>query len=155
MTITIRTFKASDHAFVLSLVSRFTEFELPPWRERQAIDRTNQHSLEEALAAPPDQSSLLIAEDTTGTALGFLRLQTQTDSFTGESFAYISEIAVAAHGEGQGVGQALMQAAETWTRACGYRLLALFVFAQNTRARQFYKTLGFTDEVVKCVKEIR
>lgn len=48
----------------------------------------------------------------------------------------------------------LLETAEEWTRTNGYRLLALYVFAGNARARQIYEKHGFDQEVIKYVKVI-
>lgn len=39
-----------------------------------------------------------------------------------------------ARSEGQGVGRALMDAAETWSRSRGHRFVTLSVFPNDTRA---------------------
>jgi ribosomal protein S18 acetylase RimI-like enzyme len=84
--------------------------------------------------------------------LGFLYVTTQTDFFTGERHAHISDIVVARDGEGQGVGRALMQAAETWAQSRGYRFVTLGVFPNNTRARSLYERLGFRTDVHRMLK---
>jgi len=61
-------------------------------------------------------------------------------------------LAVAAHAEGAGVGQALMCAAEGWARAQGYRLIVLDTGAANARARALYARRGYTEESVRLVK---
>ena len=50
MTIHIRPYRPADRDFILSLVARFTEFELPAWRTQAEIDAANQQTLEKALA---------------------------------------------------------------------------------------------------------
>ena len=154
MMITIRSAHADDLAFILSLTPRFHDFELPAWLTAAQLDQVNQRTLSANISAPAPGAAMLIAQDAAGVALGFIHLQTETDYFSGQPQGYISDIAVAAEAEGRGVGQALMQAAETWTRAQGYRLLALHVFAQNARARRFYARLGFSETVISCVKTL-
>ncbi len=62
---------------------------------------------------------------------------------------------VAPGGEGRGAGRALMAAAEEWARGRGYRLLTLNAFSRNTRARRLYERLGYGEDMVKYVKELR
>jgi ribosomal protein S18 acetylase RimI-like enzyme len=155
MSIRIRTFSPSDREFILSLVQRFTEFDLPEWRTKAEIDQANEHSLLKAMDQPEPGSTILIAEDENGTPAGFIHLQTQTDYFNGEKHGYISDVAVSQAFEGQGIGRMLLDAAETWSREQGFRLLTLYVFAGNTHAQRIYEKHGFAQEVVKYVKPIR
>ncbi len=152
--IRVRAFEPSDSEFITSLITRFSEFELPAWRTRSQVDSTNRVSLQKAMAEPEPGSAILIAEDAAGRALGFIHLQTQTDYFTGEQHGYISDVAVDKRFGGQGVGRILLDAAEDWARARGYRLLTLYVFAGNTHARHVYEKHDYSEEVVKYVKVI-
>lgn len=154
MTIQIRQHQPSDNEFILSLVSRFSEFELPEWRQRAEIDGTNQASMERALNQPGPDSAIFIAEDENGKQAGFIHLQTETDYFRDEKYGYISDLAVDAAFEGLGIGRTLLETAEAWARTKGYRLLALYVFSGNRRARQLYEKNGFQEEVIKYVKAV-
>ena len=84
MAIQVRIFKPSDREFIISLVTRFSEFDLPEWRVRDEIDTTNRISLQKAMEQPEPDSAIFIAEDETGGPVGFIHLQTQTDYFSGE-----------------------------------------------------------------------
>jgi len=86
--------------------------------------------------------------------VGFVRLETQVDYFSGEKHGYISDVAVSKSVEGRGIGRMLLEAAESWARSNGYRLLTLYVFSANARARRVYERYGFQPEVVKYVKLI-
>ncbi len=152
--IRIRAATAADEAFILALVPRFVAFGLPRWRVAEAVQARTTQSLRAALALLPATSALLIAEDETGAPLGFVHLTTRSDYFTAVDYAYVSEIAVAAEGEGRGVGRGLMAAAAEWGRQRGLEQLVLDVFAGNQRARRFYAQLGFQEDVVRCVKEL-
>ena len=154
MPIQIRQHKPSDNVFILSLVSRFSEFELPEWRQRDEIDGTNQASMQRALNQPGSDSAIFVAEDENGKLAGFIHLQIETDYFRDEKYGYISDLAVDAAFEGQGIGRKLLETAEEWARAKGYRLLALYVFSGNRRARLLYEKYGFKEEVIKYVKAV-
>jgi GNAT superfamily N-acetyltransferase len=154
MTIRIRAYQPSDSEFILSIVPRFSEFELPEWRQRDEIDRTNRTSIEQALIQLGPDSAIFMAEDENGRSAGFIHLQTEIDYFRGDKYGYISDLAVESSFEGQGVGRLLLDTAETWTRTNGYHLLALYVFAGNSRAQRLYEKNGFKPEVVKYVKTI-
>ena len=155
MTIHIRTFKPTDADFILSLVSRFSEFEVPNWRSNHEIDNANHASLQKAMDVPEPDSIIFVAEDEKGTPAGFVHLQIQTDYFNGEKHAYISDLAVDKSFEGQGIVSLLLDKAEEWVLLKGYRLLTLYVFAGNKHARRLYEKRGFEQEVIKYVKVIQ
>ena len=104
MAIHIRTFIPTDSEFVLSLVSRFSEFPLPDWRSINEIDSANHALLLKSIQTPEPDSIIFIAEDENVSPVGFIHLQTQTDYFNGEKHGYISDLAVEKSFEGQGVG---------------------------------------------------
>lgn len=151
----IRDFQPSDRDFIASLVMRFSEFDLPKWRSKNEVDDTNLVTLQKAIEQPEPDSAIFIAEDESGTPAGFIHLQTQVDYFNGKKHGYISDIAVDKSFEGQGVGRALMNKAEEWTRQQGYGLLTLYVFAGNKRAQLLYEKNGYQQEVIKYVKVIK
>lgn len=154
MIIRIRPFQPADQKFINSLISRFSAFELPGWRQRKEIDSTNRTALQKAMAQPEPDTAIFIAEDEAANRAGFVHLQIQADYFTGEKTGYISDLAVDSSFEGHGIGQALLEKAEAWARGQGCRLLSLYVFAGNARARQIYEKRGFKPEVVKYVKPL-
>jgi ribosomal protein S18 acetylase RimI-like enzyme len=154
MTIRIREYLPSDCEFILSLVSRFSEFDLPEWREKDEIDGTNRASIKQGLKQLGPESAIFIAEDENSTPAGFIHLQTETDYFRHDKYGYVSDLAVEETFEGQGIGRLLLKTAEDWTRAKGYRLLALYVFSGNSRARDLYERYGFKQEVIKYVKTV-
>ncbi|MEQ1498555.1 MAG: GNAT family acetyltransferase [Novosphingobium sp.] len=49
---------------------------------------------------------------------------------------------------GQGIGKALMQAAEQWLQSLGCPRIRLMVRDDNTAARGFYSAIGYTDQAV-------
>jgi ribosomal protein S18 acetylase RimI-like enzyme len=154
MAVRIRQYASSDQEFILSMISRFSDFELPAWRQRAEIDDTNRTSMEQALEKSGSDSAIFVAEEDNGQFAGFIHLETETDYFTGEKIGYISDLAVGTAFEGQGMGRRLLETAETWARAKGYRLLALYVFAGNVRAQRLYEKKGYQPEVIKYVKHI-
>lgn len=155
MTIHIRTFKPTDGDFILSLVSRFSEFELPNWRSGQEIDNANLALLQKSMQQPEPDSVIFVAEDENGIQAGFIHLQTQTDYFNGEKHAYISDLAVDKSFEGNGIGSLLLDKAEEWVLQKNYRFLTLYVFAGNKHARHLYEKRGFDQEVIKYVKVVK
>jgi len=154
MVISVRPFIPKDKEFILTLVSRFSEFELPEWRTTDEIDNTNRLALMKAMEQLEPESAIFVAEDETAGPVGFIHLQTRVDYFSGEKQGYISDIAVDSLHEGQGVGRMLLETAENWSREQEYTLLTLFVFAGNTHAQKIYEKSGFGQDIIRYAKVI-
>jgi GNAT superfamily N-acetyltransferase len=89
----------------------------------------------------------------TGEVVGFVTVG-ERKHFTGQVDGYVGELVTAAAMEGQGVGRALMVAAEDWARQQGLAHLTLETGAANRRARQFYEHLGYVEEEVRLTRSL-
>jgi ribosomal protein S18 acetylase RimI-like enzyme len=56
--------------------------------------------------------------------------------------------------QGQGLGRAMMQAAEAWLIARGVWKLQLLVREENTQVLDFYGKLGFRDTRTVCMQKV-
>lgn len=150
----IRPATADDAEWIFSQVPRLHEFGPPPWRTVEQMNAGEIADLRAGLAHGDDPERLfVIAEgENDGNRLGFVYVTTQTDFFTGERHAHISDIVVAREGEGQGVGRTLMNAAEVWAQGRGHRFVTLGVFPDNTRALTLYQRLGFRTDAFRMLK---
>ncbi|NMB88736.1 MAG: GNAT family N-acetyltransferase [Chloroflexi bacterium] len=155
MTARIRPATPADGAFILALAGRFSDFELPAWRRQDEIDRKNRDLLQEALDHPGADTGFFVAEAEGGAPAGFTHLHLETDFLTGDSNGYVAELAVDPAFEGQGFARLLLECAEAWARTRGCRLLTLYVYAGNRRARRVYEKFGFAPEVVRYVKVVQ
>ena len=152
--IRIRPASVADRDFILSLVPRLAEFGPPTWRDPAQMTATDLRILSDRLANPTPATAFFLAEDEQGVPLGFIQLQSGNDYYYHEKHAHIANVIVAREGEGRGIGRLLMEKGEEWARAQGFRWLTLSVFAQNVRAREVYKTLGYGEDIMKYVKEL-
>ncbi len=152
--VNVRRATMDDLPFIRSLAERFARFGTPPWRDPTLMWQFHQHSADEVGTSISTSDLVLIAEDAQGTPLGFICATHATDFFTQEPQGYVSDLAVSAEAEGKGVGRKLLEHAEAWARAQGYRILTLDVFAANAPARAFYTHLGYAEETVKMVKKL-
>lgn len=153
--IRIRLAAADDDAFILGLVVRFVEFELPPWRRRGECAKGIRDDLARHLAEQPPGSHVFVAENDDGERVGFLHLQTVSDYFTGAQNCHIADVAVAPAHDGRGVGRALIAFAEDWAKQHHCRHLTLAVFPGNERARALYERCGFGVDLLRMAKPIR
>ena len=69
-------------------------------------------------------------------------------------YAYVSELAVAGHARGNGIGKALLTDAERLARAAGAKWLRVSVLTRNTLAHEVYKSYGFADRLVNMEKPL-
>lgn len=151
----IRLATVGDIPFVQSFAERFARVGTPPWRDPAQMWQFHRRSMQEVSTAISNSDDLvLIAEDVRELRLGFLHATQTPDFFTGELQGYISAVAVSEQAESKGVARALMERAEAWASECGFRILALDVFALNTHARSFYQRLGYVEETLKLIKEL-
>lgn len=153
--IRIRPASIGDKEFIISLLPRLVEFGPPAWRDAARMTAADIQTLSDKLVNQPPGTAIFIAEDEQGVRLGFIHLQTGNDYYKREEHGHISDIIVAPEGEGRGIGRLLMEKGENWARIQGYRWLTLSVFAQNLRAREIYKRLGYGEDIMKYVKELR
>jgi GNAT superfamily N-acetyltransferase len=150
----IRAANAEDRDPVLAIALRLSQFGPPPWRTAAEVNEGELRTLQQFFAGrAPSTSSLLVAELAGGVA-GFTYLEQFQDYFTLEAHGHIGIIAVSEQVEGQGVGAALMGAADAWARGQGYRKLTLSVFQDNTRERAVYEHFGFRSDTIRYLKPL-
>ena len=154
-TIHIRLAQADDDDFILGLVDRFLEFDLPPWRKRHECVAGIRRDIAHHLSTQPPGTHVFVAENDDADRVGFLHLQTMTDFLTGAQNCHIADVAVVANSEGHGTGTALLDYAERWAREHRCRHLTLSVFPGNTRAIKLYEREGFGTELLRMCKPLR
>ena len=148
----IRPAVTGDRSFVLAAAQRLASFEPPAWRPAQEIVEGERRTLRAFFEAPPEGSSLLIAESDDGDGFGFVYLERLQDYFTLEPHGHVGILVVTEAAAGKGVGSALMRASERWAREQGYTKLTLTVFEANEAARAVYDHLGYAPETLRYVK---
>ena len=85
--------------------------------------------------------------------VGVVTIREQTH-FTGQTDAYVGELAVASGMERRGIATALMNAAEAWAAQRGLEFLTLQTGVGNQPARGLYRQLGFHEEELLLTKAI-
>ncbi len=145
----VRPYSPADREAILALAPRFT-VGIAPWLDPAAVAAAHGW-ITDTLASVGPTGAVFVATGADDECLGFVSVARRTH-FTGEERAYIGELAVATTAEAQGLGGALLTAAERWAHAQGFRAVELDTGAANDRARGFYRHLGYTEESVKLVK---
>ena len=94
-----------------------------------------------AIEASPT-AKVFVAEDSHGIVIGWLHI-VQTPHLVDDDTAEILGLVVADGTRGRGIGAALLDAAETWSRARGARELCVRSRVERERAHGFYERAGF------------
>ncbi|HET6900032.1 MAG TPA: GNAT family N-acetyltransferase [Vicinamibacteria bacterium] len=150
----VRESGPEDRDFVLRLVPELLAFgPPPPWRDAPAMERVDRDVIGAALDGRVPGTRVLVAEDGERRRLGFIHVS-EEDDYYGGACGHIGDIVVAPEARGQGVGRALLAAAEDWARARGYRLITLNVFLDNAGARRTYERAGYRPETIRHVKPL-
>lgn len=103
--------------------------------------------------ASPAPPAVLIAVDAAGAALGFaeLGIRNYAEEAETDRVAYLEGWYVEPHARLQGVGRALVDAAEAWGRAQGCREFGSDTNADNDASAAAHRALGFTDTgLIRC-----
>jgi ribosomal protein S18 acetylase RimI-like enzyme len=151
----VRAATADDDEFILGLIERYVDFELPKWRKRNVVTEGIRQDLLRQMEEQPAGSFMFVAEDdSSGQRVGFLHLQTVTDFFTGHQNCHISDLAVIRSHDGKGIGRALLDYAERFAREHRYERLQLSVFPGNERARKLYEEAGYGVDILRMVKPL-
>ncbi|MGQ9521157.1 MAG: holo-ACP synthase [Anaerolineae bacterium] len=101
----------------------------------------------EAMLADSEQYAIFVSADDEGHLSGFVEisLRSHTEGCTSRPVGYIEGWFVDESARGRGIGRALIEAAEEWSRARGCRELASDVDIRNEAGQQAHRALGFEE----------
>jgi len=152
--IIIRAAREGDRAFMFALAPRLAGVANLAWHRESDLTDFQIRYMKVAFARSADETVTLIAEGKDGSPLGYVHAEASTDSVTLEPCGYVTVLALTEAAEGQGVARRLMERVEDWARSKGFRLLELDVFANNRRARDFYRRLGYREDSLRLTKPL-
>ena len=149
--IIIRSAKEADRSFIFELSPYLAEVAKLAWHSQDMIEKMQDEYITYILARTGISRITLIAEKE-NCSLGFIHVSAHEDGISGEVCGTVPLLAVSPKAQRMGVGKILMESAEIWSKDQGYRLLHLEVFANNTKAQDFYQKLGFEAEMLHMIK---
>ena len=97
--------------------------------------------LEQARASP--SRAVIVAAPGSKAIVGFAELRRLPSLLLGQAEAELIALVVDERARRSGVGRALMEAAEEWTRSSGCRFLRLRTQVSRLEAHAFYERLGY------------
>ena len=149
----IRSFQPGDQDQVLALAVRLTAG-VAHWRDPAAVRRAAQNWVETSISTAAQPGHAVYVAIAGDQVVGVVSI-TERNHFTGQTDAYVGELAVAHGMERRGIATALMTAAEDWAAQRGLALLTLHTGVANHPARSLYARLGFEEEELLLAKAIR
>jgi ribosomal protein S18 acetylase RimI-like enzyme len=154
MSFEVRNATAADGDGILALMPRLASFDVPESRNPEDLWRSDAATFERWLAGAAPECLVSVAVAPGGKLLGFTMVSLRPELLSHEPSAHLEAIAVAEAAEGQGVGKALLAAAEREAGAQGALTMTLHVFASNERARAVYERAGYDGELLRYIKPI-
>lgn len=147
--VTLRRAEPRDRPAIIRLMGALNDFEA-------AIEenRADASSAESHFAYVEGQIEALggvtLVAEISGNVTGFLSYTIEEDPGTFvkpecRRHLFIWDISVAEDARGQGIGQALLDAADREAQAAGIGEVRLFVLEANTRARRIYEEAGYSN----------
>ncbi len=155
----IRQGTYQDWPFMFELGKEVIPVNISPWRQ-QPLEVTMEYRLKLLKNfwswVRQSNSRVLIAENDEKRPIGFCVIYPKAvEELTGLPQAWIMDIAVVADYRNQGVGRALMEAAERYCREEDIPYLGLAVSSHNVQALKLYQDLGFVEERKLMVKVLK
>jgi ribosomal protein S18 acetylase RimI-like enzyme len=119
-----------------------------PWTEAEIDAHIDQNGLverdwNELAGAAEDADQLVAVAREASRAVGIVHAGERVDRYLQTSLGVVHWIFVEPVSRGQGVGDLLVQASQTWMRQRGLHAAEVFVTADNTAAARLYRRGGF------------
>jgi len=147
MDVAVRTARADDRPALIRLMGALNEFEAAIEDNRADASAAESH-LDWVNGEIAAQGGVTLVAEIGGSVVGFLSFAIEEDPGTfvrpeHRRHAMIWDISVDAASRGQGVGRALLTAAEAHAKATGIGEIRLYVLESNARARRIYDEAGY------------
>jgi ribosomal protein S18 acetylase RimI-like enzyme len=145
-------FHDDDYDQVIALSPRLS-LGVAAWRDPEKVLAGVRSWVDGSIASAGEDGHAVFVAKLDDRVVGFVTAE-QRHHWSGDADAYVGELVTAEDVEGSGVGRALMDAAERWARQRDLAHLTLETGAGNSRARGFYRHLGYEDEDVRLTKRL-
>ena len=147
MSVAVRIARAADRPALVRLMGALNEFEAAIEDNRADASAAESH-LDWVSGEIAAQGGVTLVAESGGAVVGFLSFAFEEDPGTfvrpeHRRHALIWDISVDEGARGQGVGRALLEAAEAHTKAAGIGEIRLYVLESNARARRIYDAAGY------------
>ncbi len=156
MSLTIRPIRPNERARFVQRVVETTWNDLPPFQRAQLTPAQLAPNVERIVELLMAQGNnvILVADTEAHHNAGQVWLGEAPDPYTGTRRGYVYDLYVEEAARGQGIGRALLQAADEASRKRGDTELGLTVSARNESALALYRSLGFETERLNLSKRL-
>ena len=115
----------------------------------------NRQTIREAVVRDIIADGLLVARDETDDLVGFVMFGPESEQYAQDvSRGIVRNLVVRPERRDEGIGGALLDAAESTLRAEGFDVVSLSVLADNDGARRFYERHGYTPQRLDLEKRL-
>ncbi|MGL4975158.1 MAG: GNAT family N-acetyltransferase [Bosea sp. (in: a-proteobacteria)] len=155
-TFTLRDLESADRSAVVDLLLELNRFEDAITGDRATDRKAATACLQDDVERMRELGGMQLLAEREGRVVGYICCAiTQGGPFLKEAirtYGYVTTLVVTKDARKIGIGEALMQAAERFTRAQGLRSFAVGHLAGNTGADKLYERLGLKAHAIERVK---
>lgn len=152
MNFIIRNVVPTDLEAIFLLLPRLANFDLPSRRAPEDLWRGDANLLQQWADEGNENFFALAAVNNTNEIMGVAMVSLRQELLSYTPSTHLEVLVVAKQAEGQGVGKALMTAAEREAQQRGAKSMSLNVFVTNHRARRLYAKSGYHEELIRHIK---
>ena len=149
---TYRPAEPDDYDALLKLLPQLADFDIPVRRFANNLWEGDAQLLKSVLDKETQVTFAEVAIDSSNQIAGLILVTMRDEILSHEPSAHLEAIVVSPSARGQGLGRRLLQRAEDRVKELGAKTLTLHVFANNQRARSLYRSHGFDEEMLRCIK---
>jgi ribosomal protein S18 acetylase RimI-like enzyme len=158
-SIEIRRFRPADEAEIIELVRELQIHELDMFDRMLPPERIGGWYVDWALGSAREAEGDLIVAELDGRIAGYATLYAHLTSEEDRdevayAYAYVGDLVVSHGARGKGIGKRLLTECEDMARRAGRKWLRISVLAANEGAHRLYKSVGFSDHLVKMEKPL-
>ena len=154
----IRLYRATDAASVTELIQKLQRHERQFEPRMTAPDAIQDWYLDHLLSRCAKEDGVILVAAADDRIVGFIAVLARVASTDidedGYDYAYVSDVAVRQDHRGQGIGAALLSAAEAHAREQGACWLRVDVLAANEGAASLYRRTGFINRAIQLEKKL-
>lgn len=148
-----------DRSALLSFIDGSQRFEHAFEPDRRLDETVAEEFFAELIALVASRKGVVFVAELEGAAAGWaVAYPDDNDIYVvpeERTFAYISELYVAEHVRGIGIGRALIAACENWARGRNLRVMMIGVLPGNARAHAIYRRAGYSTYALRLRKYLR
>ena len=149
---TYRPAEPDDYDALLKLLPQLADFDIPVRRFTNDLWEGDAELLKSVLDKETQVTFADVAVDSGNQIAGLILVTMRDEILSHEPSAHLEAIVVSPSARRQGLGRRLLQRAEDRVKELGAKTLTLHVFANNQRARSLYRSHGFDEEMLRCIK---